>query len=288
MMQVSWGIAGRGEALKLVSYSTDDGAPKVGYVEDGEVRPLGGASMLEYIEHGRSTDRQPGDEAVPLEEVRLRAPIARPPKIIAIGLNYSDHAAETGREIPEKPLVFAKYPNTVIGPGEAIRIPPITEQVDYEAELAVVIGRTAKNVSEEEALEYVFGYTNGNDVSSRDLQYSEGGQWTRSKSLDTFAPMGPFVATRDEVPDPQNLSVCCILNGEVVQDGTTSKMIFSVAELISFLSKGMTLTPGDVIFTGTPPGVGYVRDPKLFMKPGDEVTVEIEGLGALTNPVETG
>ena len=274
--------------MKLVSYSTDDGAPKVGYVEDGEVRPLGGASMLEYIEHGRSTVRQPGDEAVPLEEVRLRAPIARPPKIIAIGLNYSDHAAETGREIPEKPLVFAKYPNTVIGPGEAIRIPPITEQVDYEAELAVVIGRTAKNVSEEEALEYVVGYTNGNDVSSRDLQYSEGGQWTRSKSLDTFAPMGPYVATRDEVPDPQNLSVRCILNGEVVQDGMTSKMIFSVAELISFLSKGMTLTPGDVIFTGTPPGVGYVRDPKLFMKPGDEVTVEIEDLGTLTNPVETG
>jgi 2-keto-4-pentenoate hydratase/2-oxohepta-3-ene-1,7-dioic acid hydratase in catechol pathway len=249
---------------------------------------LGGAGVLEYIEHARSANRQPGDEAALLEEVQLHAPIARPAKIIAIGLNYSDHAAETGREIPEKPIVFAKYPNTVIGPGESIRIPPITEQVDYEAELAVVIGRTAKNVSEEEALEYVFGYTNGNDVSSRDLQYSEGGQWTRSKSLDTFAPMGPFIATRDEVPDPQNLSIRCILNGEVVQDGTTSKMIFSVAELISFLSKGMTLTPGDVIFTGTPPGVGYVRDPKLFMKPGDEVTVEIEGLGALTNPVEAG
>src|SRR5215207_769876 len=144
--------------------------------------------MLEYIEHGRSTDRQPGDEAVLLEEVRLRAPIARPPKIIAIDLNYSDHAAETGREIPEKPLVFAKYPNTVIGPGEAIRIPPITEQVDYEAELAVVIGRPARNVSEAEALEYVFGYMNSNDVSARDLQFSEGGQWTRSKSIDTFCP----------------------------------------------------------------------------------------------------
>jgi 2,4-diketo-3-deoxy-L-fuconate hydrolase len=160
--------------------------------------------------------------------------------------------------------------------------------VDYEAELAVVIGRSAKNISESEALEYVFGYMNGNDVSSRDLQFSEGGQWTRSKSLDTFAPMGPFIATRDEVPDPQNLSIRCILNDDVVQNGTTARMIFSVAELVSFLSRGMTLVPGDVIFTGTPSGVGYVREPKLFMKPGDEVTVEIEGLGALTNPVEAG
>jgi 2,4-diketo-3-deoxy-L-fuconate hydrolase len=274
--------------VKLVSYSTEGGSCGVGYIEDGEVRPLGGANMLEYIEHGRSAERQPGGDVVPLEEVRLHAPIARPAKIIAIGLNYEDHAAETGREIPEKPIVFAKYPNTIIGPGEVIRIPPITEQVDYEAELAVVIGRSAKNIPESEALEYIFGYMNGNDVSSRDLQFSEGGQWTRSKSLDTFAPMGPFIATRDEVSDPQNLTIRCILNGDVVQDGTTSRMIFSVNELVSFLSRGITLVPGDVIFTGTPAGVGYVREPKLFMKSGDEVTVEIEGLGALTNPVEAG
>jgi 2-keto-4-pentenoate hydratase/2-oxohepta-3-ene-1,7-dioic acid hydratase in catechol pathway len=275
-----------GDALKLVKYSTGDGAPGVGYIEDGEVRPLGGASLLEYIEHGRSADRQPGGEAVALEEVRLHAPIARPGKIVAIGLNYEDHAAETGAEIPEKPVVFAKYPNTVIGPGEPIRIPPIAEQIDYEAELAVVIGRRAKGISEAEALEYVFGYTNSNDVSARDLQFSEGGQWTRSKSIDTFCPIGPYVATRDEVPDPQNLYIRAILNGEVVQDGTTSKMIFSVAELVSFLSQGMTLEPGDVIITGTPPGVGMARDPQLWMKPGDEVTIEIEGLDALTNPVE--
>ena len=274
--------------MKLVSYSTDGGVPRMGYIEDGEVQPLGGASMLEYIEHGRSADRQTGGEAVPLGEARLHAPIARPAKIICIGLNYEDHAAETGQEIPEKPIVFAKYPNAIIGPGEAIRIPPITEQVDYEAELTVVIGRTAKNVPESEALEYVFGYMNGNDVSSRDLQFSEGGQWTRSKSIDTFAPIGPFIATREEVPDPQNLYIRCILNGEVVQDGTTSDMIFSVAELVSFLSHGMTLVAGDIILTGTPAGVGFVRDPELFMKPGDEVTVEIEGLGALTNPVEAG
>jgi 2-keto-4-pentenoate hydratase/2-oxohepta-3-ene-1,7-dioic acid hydratase in catechol pathway len=272
--------------MKLVTYSTEDGAPKVGYIEDGKVRSLGGANMLEYIEHGRDADRHPGSEVVPLDAVRLHAPITRPHKIIAIGLNYEDHAAETGGEIPKKPIVFAKYPNTIIGPGEAIRIPAITEQVDYEAELAVVIGRPAKNVSEEEALEYVFGYMNGNDVSSRDLQFSEGGQWTRSKSIDTFAPIGPYIATRDEVPDPQNLYLRCILNGEVMQDSTTSKMIFSVAELVSFLSSGMTLMPGDIILTGTPAGVGFVRDPKVFMKPGDEVSVEIEGLGTLTNPVE--
>jgi 2,4-diketo-3-deoxy-L-fuconate hydrolase len=272
--------------LKLVTYSTGGGEPGIGYVEDDQVTPLGGSSMLEYIEHGRSAERQPGGEAVALGEVRLHAPISRPEKIVAIGLNYEDHAAETGAEIPEKPVVFTKYPNTIVGLGEPIRIPPIAEQIDYEAELAVVIGRTARNVPESEALDYVFGYANANDVSARDLQFSEGGQWTRSKSLDTFMPLGPFIVTRDEVPDPQSLSIRAILNGEVVQDGTTSKMIFSVAELVAFLSTGMTLVPGDVIITGTPPGVGMARDPQLWMKPGDEVTIEIEGLGTLTNPVE--
>jgi 2,4-didehydro-3-deoxy-L-rhamnonate hydrolase len=274
--------------LKLVTYSTGGGAPKVGYIEDGEIQPLGDGSLLEFIVHGRSPDRRPGGETVSLEEASLHPPIARPEKIVAIGLNYEDHAAETGAEIPDKPVVFTKYPNTIIGPGAPIRIPPITEQVDYEAELAVIIGRRAKDVSESEALDYVFGYTNANDVSARDLQFSEGGQWTRSKSIDTFLPLGPYVATRDEIPDPQDLFIRAILNGETVQDGTTSRMIFPVAELISFLSQGMTLEPGDVIITGTPPGVGMARDPQLWMKPGDEVSIEIEGLGTLTNPVEAG
>jgi len=282
---VSWS-SGRGDALKLVTFSTGEREPKVGYIEGDEVRSLGGARLLDYIEHGRDAERQPGGEAVALDEVSLHAPIARPGKIVAIGLNYEDHAAETGAEIPDKPVVFAKYPNTIIGNGEAIRIPPIAEQIDYEAELAVVVGRRARNVPESEALEYVFGYTNSNDVSARDLQFSEGGQWTRSKSIDTFLPLGPYVATRDEVPDPQNLYIRAILNGEVVQDGTTSTMIFSVAEIVSFLSQGMTLEPGDIIITGTPPGVGMARDPQLWMKPGDEVSIEIEGLGTLTNPVE--
>ena len=276
--------------MKLVTFSTDGGAPRVGAIEGEEIRPLGGpgTTMLELMEHGRDADRQPGGGTVPLAQARLHAPVPNPQKVIGIGLNYSDHAAETGAAIPEKPIVFAKYPNTVVGPGEAIRIPPITQQVDYEAELAVVIGRAARNVSEAEALDYVFGYTNCNDVSSRDLQFSEGGQWTRSKSIDTFCPVGPYIATRDEVPDPQALNIRCVLNGEVMQDGSTGKMIFSVAELISFLSQGMTLVPGDIITTGTPPGVGTARDPQVFLKPGDEVTIEVEGLGSLTNPVEAG
>jgi 2-keto-4-pentenoate hydratase/2-oxohepta-3-ene-1,7-dioic acid hydratase in catechol pathway len=277
---------GRGEALKLVTYSTGGGAPKVGHIEDGGIQPLGVGSLLEYVLHGRSPDRRPGGETVSLEEASLHPPIARPGKIVAIGLNYVDHAEETGQPIPEVPVVFGKYPNTIIGPGAPIRIPPIAEQIDYEAELAVIIGRRARNVPESEALEYVFGYTNSNDVSARDLQFSEGGQWTRSKSIDTFCPIGPYVATRDEVPDPHNLYIRAILNGEVVQDGHTSRMIFSVAEIVSFLSQGMTLEPGDIIITGTPPGVGMAREPQLWMKPGDEVSIEIEGLGTLTNPVE--
>ena len=272
--------------MKLVRYSVDGGDAKIGYVENGEVHELGGSSMLDYIEHGRSADRQPGAESVSLDGVRLHAPVDRPRKIIGIGLNYSDHAAETGAEIPDKPIVFAKYPNTITGPDDPIRIPAITEQADYEAELAVVIGRSARHVEAEDALDYVFGYMNANDVSSRDLQFSEGGQWTRSKSLDTFAPIGPYLVSREDVPDPQDLSIKATLNGEVMQEGTTEKMIFPIAEVISFLSKGMTLEPGDIILTGTPPGVGVARDPQVFLKDGDEVTVEVEGLGALTNPVE--
>jgi 2-keto-4-pentenoate hydratase/2-oxohepta-3-ene-1,7-dioic acid hydratase in catechol pathway len=271
--------------LKLVTYSMGGGETRVGSVDDGEIQALGGPSMIEFIERGGSPE--PGEGTVALDEARIHAPVARPQKVICIGLNYEDHAAETGAEIPEKPIVFAKYANSIIGPGESIRIPPITQKPDYEAELAVIIGRTARHVPESEALDYVFGYTNANDVSARDIQLGEGGQWTRGKAIDTFCPLGPYIVTRDEVPDPQNLSVRCVLNGDVVQDGHTSRMIFSVAELVAFLSTGMTLVPGDVIITGTPPGVGMARDPQLWLKDGDEVSIEIEGLGSLTNPVAT-
>jgi 2,4-diketo-3-deoxy-L-fuconate hydrolase len=274
--------------LKLVSYSVGGEAPQVGMVEDGRVMPLGspGMGMIEFIQGGGDVDRKAGGESVALDEAEIHVPLVVPGKVIAIGLNYEDHAAETGAAIPEKPIVFAKYPNTIVGPGEPIKIPPVTREPDYEAELGVVLGRRAKNVSESEALEHVFGYLNANDVSARDLQRSEGGQWTRAKSLDTFCPIGPYLVTRDEIEDPQDLSIRCILNGEVMQDGSTSKMIFSVAKLVSFLSHGTTLEPGDIIITGTPPGVGMARDPQVWLKPGDEVTIEIEGLGSLTNPVE--
>lgn len=272
--------------MKIVTYvRRDSGSKSVGILEGESVTPFYNGTLLEYIEAGAESAKPTG-HTVSLDEVQLCAPVQRPEKFIAIGLNYEDHAAETGAEIPEKPIVFAKYPNTITGPGEAVRIPEITRQADYEAELGVVIGSPARNVPAENALDHVFGYVNCNDVSARDLQFSEGGQWTRSKSLDTFGPMGPYVATADEIPDPQDLSVRCTLNGEVVQDGTTARMIFSVAELIAFLSTGMTLKPGDVISTGTPPGVGAARDPQLFLKAGDEMSVEIQGLGTLTNPVE--
>ena len=270
--------------MKLVTYSVGGGMPEVGVVENGEIRPLGHESMVDFISHGGSPE--PGEAVVRVEDARIHAPVPRPGKVICIGLNYEDHAEETGAAIPEKPIVFAKWANSVIGPGDPIVIPPITSQPDYEAELAVVIGRAARNVGESEAMDHVFGYTNANDVSARDIQLGEGGQWTRGKAIDTFCPLGPYLVTKDEIEDPQNLSVRCVLNGETVQDGTTSKMIFPVAKLVAFLSTGMTLEPGDVIITGTPPGVGMARDPQLWMKAGDEVSVEIEGLGTLTNPVE--
>ena len=214
-------------------------------------------------------------------------PIERPQKIICIGLNYRDHAEEQGVDLPERPLLFAKWPNALIGPGEPIVLPPITEKVDYEAELGVVIGSPASRVSVENALEAVAGYTCVNDVSARDLQFSDG-QWVRGKSLDTFCPVGPALVPATDVPDPQALGIRAILNGEVMQDSTTANMVFGVAEIIAFISQAITLEPGDLIATGTPAGVGVFRDPQVLLKPGDEITIEIDGIGTLTNPVTAG
>jgi 2,4-didehydro-3-deoxy-L-rhamnonate hydrolase len=211
-------------------------------------------------------------------------PIERPTKIVCVGLNYRDHAEEQGTELPAAPLLFAKWPNALIGPGEPIVIPRASHKVDYEAELGVVIGSRVRNVSVENALEAVRGYLCLNDVSARDLQFSDG-QWTRGKSPDTFCPIGPELVSRDEVPDPQALAIRCVLNGQVMQDSTTANMIFTVAEIIAYASATMTFEPGDVIATGTPAGVGVFRDPQVLLRDGDEVTIEIEGLGALTNPV---
>lgn len=223
-------------------------------------------------------------EIVKKQTVEICAPVPRPGKIICIGLNYRDHAAESGMAIPESPVIFSKFATSVVAAHQPIVIPQGSSQVDYEAELAIIIGRRAKQVSRTEALGCVFGYTNFNDVSARDFQFSDG-QWQRGKSCDTFAPMGEFIATADEIPDPQNLSIRFRLNGEILQNSNTSQMVFGVAELVEFLSQVIALEPGDVIATGTPPGVGFARKPPVFMKAGDRAEVEIEGLGVLSNPV---
>lgn len=220
---------------------------------------------------------------VAVADARLMAPIPRPGKILAAGVNYRSHGDEQNREPPDHPVLFAKMPTAVVGPGAEIRWSPmLTQGVDFEAELAVVIGRTCRRVDESNALEYVAGYTCLNDVSARDLQYSDK-QFVRGKSLDTFCPMGPWLVTADEIPDPQALRVRGLRNGEVMQDASTSEMIFSVAALVSFCSQAMTLEPGDVIATGTPAGVGWFREPKVLLRDGDEVVVEIEGVGRLVN-----
>jgi 2,4-didehydro-3-deoxy-L-rhamnonate hydrolase len=206
-----------------------------------------------------------------------------PQKIVCVGLNYRDHAEEQGTALPERPLLFAKWPNTLIGDGESIRIPPITKQVDYEAELGVVIGTCASRVSRDDALEHVCGDVVANDVSARDLQFSDG-QWVRGKSLDTFLPVGDVVPA-SEVPDPQALPIRAILNGETLQDSSTGNMVFGVAEIVAFVSQAITLEAGDLIITGTPAGVGAFRDPPIWLQPGDEITIEIGGLGSITNPV---
>jgi 2-keto-4-pentenoate hydratase/2-oxohepta-3-ene-1,7-dioic acid hydratase in catechol pathway len=222
----------------------------------------------------------PGD----VDPATRMAPVPRPGKVIAIGLNYHAHAAEGGAAIPASPMLFAKFPTAVVGPGATVEWDPaLTTAVDLEAELAVVIGRTARRVSDSDALDHVLGYTCLNDVSARDLQYADK-QFVRSKSLDTFCPMGPAVVTRDEIPDPGDLFVRSYRNGELMQDGHTSDLIFGVAALVAFCSRAFTLEPGDVIATGTPAGVGYFREPKVVMRDGDVMTIEVEGIGRLENP----
>ena len=241
------------------------------------------SSIEQGVEAGHTDDLIARGLLHKLDDLVLMAPIPNPSKIIAIGLNYRDHAREQGAPIPEHPIIFAKFPTSVIGPGDAIVWDPeLTQQVDYEAELAVVVGRAARDVSEDEALSFVGGYTCGNDVSARDLQFGDH-QWVRGKSLDTFCPLGPVLVTPDEIPDPQALSIRAVLNGETMQDSRTSEMIFGVRDLITFASRAFTLLPGDVIMTGTPHGVGVFRKPPVFLKDGDRIAIEIEKIGRLEN-----
>jgi 2-keto-4-pentenoate hydratase/2-oxohepta-3-ene-1,7-dioic acid hydratase in catechol pathway len=219
-----------------------------------------------------------------MADVRLGPPIARPGKIMCIGLNYRDHARETNQAVPDFPTLFAKYASCVIGPGEAIVLPKLTKEIDYEAELGVVIGKRARHVSEAKALDYVAGYVPFNDVSARDYQRRTS-QWTIGKTFDTFGPMGPALVTADEIPDPHSLDIQLSIGGEVLQHSNTRELVFSVQQLIAILSGVMTLEPGDLISTGTPSGVGAARTPKRWLRPGETVRIEIEKLGVLTNPV---
>ncbi len=264
--------------MKIIRFLDPLGKPRWGTdFKDGTAVPLAGSLYGSFRKEGYR-----------LPVRRLLAPVV-PKAIFGIGLNYRAHAEETGRPLPERPLVFMKNPAALLDPGSPIVIPGICAdrpQVDYEGELAVVIGREARNVSLREALDHVLGYTAANDVSARWWQREgSGGQFVRGKSFDTFCPLGPVLVTADEISDPQSLRLKTTLNGQVVQDAGTEDMIFSVAELVAELSRGMTLLPGTVILTGTPAGVGAARKPPRFLQAGDLVQVEIEGIGALENPV---
>lgn len=295
--------------MKLVTF-TLEGAPRLGALVDEGVVDLAAAAarvpglpqpaalqggLLALLDAGAlgmetaarvvaAARQDPGGVVLPLEQVRLLAPLPNPRKIVCVGLNYRDHCEENNVPLPKSPVIFSKYATAVISPGEAIVKPAETEQLDYEAELAFVIGRTGRNIPEAEAMQYVAGYTILHDVSARDIQFSDG-QWVRAKTFDTFAPMGPALVTADEIADPHNLAIRLDVNGEVLQHSNTRHLIFKIPFLISFLSRCFTWQPGDLVSTGTPAGVGAFRDPKVFLKPGDVVTIQIEGLGTLSNPV---
>jgi 2-keto-4-pentenoate hydratase/2-oxohepta-3-ene-1,7-dioic acid hydratase in catechol pathway len=256
---------------------------RVGMIAEEFLVPLDfRGSMMDLMEQGKIP--RPKGDALPLQKIRFAAVVSKPSKIIALGLNYLDHARESKGAIPRVPLLFAKLPNSLTGHMEPITwSSEVTKKVDFEAELAVIIGKKIYRPQKDQVLEAIFGYACANDVSARDLQFSDG-QWVRGKSLDTFCPIGPWIVTRDEISDPHSLKIKTILNGMTMQDSNTNLMIFKIPEVIHFISQQITLLPGDVILTGTPHGVGAFRDPSIYMKDGDVVIVEIEKVGRLVNP----
>jgi len=276
--------------MKLVSFSLTDGIIRPGaLLEDGslvvDLNAAGYADTLAVIAAGIH-EPDPGNTypPYPVSEVRLHAPLLNPPRIFAIGLNYRDHAIESGMELPTSPVVFFKLPTAIVGPGEPIVLPINSTQPDYEAEFAFVIGHGGFRISADDAMKHVYGYTIVNDVSARDVQFAST-QWSMSKCFPTFCPLGPAIVTADEIADPHNLSIKLSIDGEQLQNSNTSKLVFKIPELIEYLSSITPLLPGDIVSTGTPPGVGLGRTPKRWLRPGETVTVTVEGLGALTNPV---
>lgn len=290
--------------MRLITYRTDSQAPwQAGIEQDGQVLAASAAyaygeqlptvrSLLEagpdqvsrVLEDARKIFEGGKEQLLALDDLELGPPIPDPDKIICLGLNYADHAAEANMTIPPAPILFAKFRNSLIGPRDTIVLPGISNEIDYEAELAVVIGRTCKNVSEADALNYVAGYTIMNDVSARDLQMRTS-QWTAGKAIDTFAPMGPGIVPASEIPNPQALMLSARVNGQTLQHASSELMIFSVAYTIAYISSFMTLVPGDIIATGTPAGVGFIRKPPIFLRDGDVVEIEIERIGTIVNKV---
>jgi len=282
--------------MRLVTYESPTG-PRVAGLRDGRLVDLNQAdprvphcvkrllaSGLEGL--ARAAAALAEGPAMALDEVRLLPPVPRPEKVICVGLNYADHAKEGGMPVPSEPVIFAKFPTAVAAHGQPIVLPRLSAEVDYEAELVLVIGQGGRAIPVQQARQHIAAYCCGNDVSARDWQLRKpGGQWLLGKSFDTFAPFGPALVTADEVPDPHVLGIKLRLNGQVMQDSNTSQFIFSCEKLVSYVSMVCTLSPGDLIFTGTPSGVGFARKPPVFLRPGDVVEVEIQGLGVLCNPV---
>ncbi|WP_100398696.1 fumarylacetoacetate hydrolase family protein [Bacillus sp. FJAT-44742] len=255
----------------------------VGFLQGGEKSMSLARKAVEYIENNASQEEKK-EWVLSKEEVRIEAPVQNPSKIICVGHNYQEHIREMGRELPTHPVIFAKFANAIIGPEDDIPLKSITNKLDYEAEFSFVIGKRAKDVKEEDALDYVAGYTIVNDISARDLQMRTL-QWLQGKGLDGSAPMGPWLITKDEVPDPDSLDISLKVNGEVRQQSNTKNLVFNVNRLVAFLSEIMTLEPGDVICTGTPGGVGVARDPQVFLQDGDVVTIDVGNIGTLENTV---
>lgn len=280
--------------MRLVSYQSDQG-PRVAAVRDGRYVDLNAAdrelphcvkALLGQGPGALERAAAATGPAIDPATVRLLPPIPSPEKVICVGVNYADHARESGMEPPKEPVIFNKFPTAVRADGDPIVLPSVSQEVDYEAELVVVIGRGGRRIPRERAREHIAAYCCGNDVSARDWQKNKpAGQWLLGKSFDSFAPFGPALVTADEVLDPGNLKIQLRLNGQVMQDSSTRQLIFPVEELVAYVSTVCTLAPGDLIFTGTPPGVGMARKPPVWLKPGDAVEVEIEGLGVLRNPV---
>jgi 2-keto-4-pentenoate hydratase/2-oxohepta-3-ene-1,7-dioic acid hydratase in catechol pathway len=281
--------------MKFVTFEGANGRSQAGVVAGDRVIGLAAAGFVDMIavlasgpggraQIDRFIQNPPADSIFPRSSVRLLAPVPRPPKLICVGLNYRDHAIETKLEIPKDPTIFTKFSNIVIGPGQPIVLPKNSRKPDYEAEFMFVIGSGGRHIAAQAWDQHVFGYTIFNDVTARDFQFGSS-QWTIGKSFDTFAPMGPWIVSADEIADPHSLEVKLTIAGEVLQHSNTRELIFKIPELVAYLSSVVTLEPGDVVATGTPSGVGFARKPPRWLKPGEEVVVSIQGLGELSNPI---